>query len=74
LIEIDLQMLDNAGESISPWFTETCVIYPAHEMPGAVRLSGAAMREYVYFATAPGNDTLYVAEKKNGITSQLPVM
>ncbi|KAK9364756.1 hypothetical protein V1509DRAFT_635331, partial [Lipomyces kononenkoae] len=38
------------------------------------RLSGSAMRNFLYFATAPGNSTLYVAKKKNGIISQLPVI
>jgi hypothetical protein len=32
------------------------------------------LRNHLYFATAPGNATLFVAEKKNGIVAQLPVM
>jgi hypothetical protein len=32
------------------------------------------MRNHLYFATAPGNGTLYVAVQKNGVVRQLPVI
>lgn len=32
------------------------------------------MRRVLYFATAPGNDQLYVSVKKNGLVSQLPAV
>ena len=62
------------GTAISPWFREVAIIKPV--LPGVpdFRLSGNAMRNYFYFATAPGNTTLYVAKKKNGIVTQLPVV
>lgn len=40
----------------------------------AVRLSGKGIRDHLYFATAPGNQQLFVAQKKSGIVSQLPVV
>ncbi|PLN83983.1 hypothetical protein BDW42DRAFT_191967 [Aspergillus taichungensis] len=71
-IVIELQIVDSQGEEISPWFAEVAVIIP--EELGVVRLSGGAMRNQLYFATAPGNDTLYISRKKNGVVSQLPVV
>lgn len=37
-------------------------------------LSGETMRNHLYFATAPGNDKLYVSSKKNGVVADLPVV
>ncbi len=59
--------------ALTDWYWEQFVI----KDPGAdglsVLLSGARMRNKLYFATAPGNAKLYVAEKKNGIIKNLPV-
>lgn len=73
-ITIEIQLLMADGTAISPWFRELALI--KHVLPGvpAFRLSGNAMRDHFYFATAPGNTTLYVAKKKNGIVTQLPVV
>ena len=58
---------------LTPWFPEVAVETPIQ--PGTqYRLSGNAMRNHLYFATAPGNANLFVADKKNGITTQLPVV
>jgi hypothetical protein len=51
---------------------EVAVITPVQ--PGQYRLSGSAMRDHLFFATAPGNANLFVAQKKNGIVTQLPVV
>lgn len=59
---IELQIIDENGLQITPWFSETAII-KAEEL-GAVRLSGEAMRNYLYFATAPGNNRLYISQKK----------
>jgi hypothetical protein len=37
-------------------------------------LSGETMRNYLYFATTPGNDKLYVSQRKNAIVEGLPVV
>jgi hypothetical protein len=72
-ITIEMQIIKADGTAITPWFREVAVITPLQ--PGLqYRLSGSAMRNYLYFATAPGNANLFVAEKKNGITTQLPVV
>jgi hypothetical protein len=72
-IVIEIQITRANGTAITPWFRENAVITPLQ--PGIQdRLSGNAMRNHLYFATAPGNANLFVAEKKNGIVSQLPVV
>lgn len=73
-ITIEIQLLMADGTAISPWFRELAIIKPI--LPGAsdYRLSGNAMRNHFYFATAPGNTMLYIAKKKNGIVTQLPVV
>jgi hypothetical protein len=72
LIRIQIQLADANGMEMTPWLLETAVITPSQL--GLPRLSGLALCNSVYFATAPGNTTLYVAVKKNGIVSQLPVV
>lgn len=52
-----MQLVDANGVEITPWFIETAVITP--DQAGFHRLSGLAMRNKLYFATAPGNTTLY---------------
>jgi len=72
-IVIEMQIIKADGTAVTPWFRETTVVTPLQ--PGTqYRLSGSAMRNHLYFATAPGNANLIVAEKKNGITTQLPVV
>ena len=71
-IEIEMQITKANGTAITPWFMEVAVITPVQ--PGQYRLSGSAMRDHLFFATAPGNANLFVAQKKNGITTQLPVV
>ena len=36
------------------------------------RLSGGLMRNHFYFATAPGNEHLYIATKKHNLYRELP--
>src|SRR5271170_1886401 len=72
-VVIEMQIIKADGTAVTPWFRETAVVTPLQ--PGVqYRLSGSAMRDHLYFATAPGNTNLLVAEKKNGITTQLPVV
>ena len=73
VIDIEMQVIKVDGTAVTGWFYERAVITPP--MVGVqYRLSGYAIRNYLYFATAPGNATLYVAAKKNGIITQLPVV
>lgn len=71
-IVVEVQIVNLQGETITPWFVEVAIIVPDEQ--GLVRLSGQGMRNHLYFATAPGNGMLYVAKKKNGVVSQLPVV
>ncbi len=73
VIVIEMEIIKADGTAITPWFRENAVITPL-QAGIQDRLSGNAMRNHLYFATAPGNATLFVAEKKNGITTQLPVV
>jgi hypothetical protein len=65
-IEIQLRRADTTAAS--RWIREVAIIVPQQ----VNRLSGGRIRNHFYFATAPGNQHLYVAEKKNGIIAQLP--
>lgn len=71
-ITVEVQLLDSQGNAVSDWILEEGIVTPA--AVGATRLSGDGIRQSLYFATAPGNRHLYVAEKKNGIIEQLPVV
>ncbi|KAJ6108029.1 hypothetical protein N7523_009352 [Penicillium sp. IBT 18751x] len=53
LILVDLQILTSDFVALTPWFEEIAIVKP--DNPGDVRLSGAAMRNHLFFATAPGN-------------------
>ena len=72
-IVIETQVIKADGTAITPWFRQDAVVLPR---PSGIqyRLSGRAIRDHLYFATAPGNANLFVAQKKNGITTQLPVV
>ena len=73
VIVIEMQIVKADGTAITPWFSENAVITPL-QAGIQDRLSGNAMRNHLYFATTPGNASLFVAEKKNGIITQLPVV
>ena len=70
-IVLEFQMVDFHGEELTPWFAKLAVITPES---GVSRLPGRAIKYQLYVAAAPGNDTLYVSRKKNGIVCQLPVV
>lgn len=73
-IYIEVQLCRVDGTAASPWFHEMAVITPATPGVDQTRLSGERIRNFFYFATAPGNAMLYIAMKKNGIVSQLPAV
>jgi hypothetical protein len=72
-IVIETQIITEDGTTITPWFTQNAVILPL-QSGVQYRLSGRAIRNHLYFATAPGNTNLFVAQKKNSIVTQLPVV
>ncbi|KAI9774438.1 MAG: hypothetical protein M1839_001721 [Geoglossum umbratile] len=73
-IYVEAQVCRIDGTAASPWFVELAVVTP--DTPGVeqTRLSGERIRNFFYFATAPGNEMLYIALKKNGVMSQLPAV
>ncbi|KAL9116405.1 MAG: hypothetical protein Q9187_007070 [Circinaria calcarea] len=68
---VEMQLMKPDGTPTSRWFLEQGIATPLAGNPS--RLSGRFLRRELYFATAPGNYTLYVAQNKNGIVRQLPV-
>jgi hypothetical protein len=72
-IEIEVKVVTQDGKELTPWMLERCVVVPVQPGIPTYRLSDQGMRDYLYFAIAPGNVSLYIAQKKNGIVSQLPV-
>jgi hypothetical protein len=71
--EIEMQITKADGTAITPWFMEVAAITPL-QSGIQYRLSGSAMRDHLFFVTAPGNANLFVAQKKTGIVTQLPVV
>ena len=62
---------DGAIKALTEWMREAFVVRDWNNDRTPL-LSGMAMRQRLYFATAPGNEYLYVSVKKNGVVSQLP--
>ncbi|KAJ8098885.1 hypothetical protein POJ06DRAFT_258257 [Lipomyces tetrasporus] len=52
-IFIEMQITRADGTTVSPWFEEVAVITAAQPGVPQCRLSGNAMRNFLYFATAP---------------------
>lgn len=69
-VRIEIPITADDGVPLTPWYLEVAVVNPT----STVRLSGAGMRQHLFFATAPGNGRLYVAVTKSGVVSQLPVV
>lgn len=73
-IMVEMQLLRADHSAFTSWFVESAVVIPTVLGQNQMRLSGNGMRQILFFATSPGNATLYVAEKKSGIISQLPAI
>ena len=71
-IWVETKLVHQDGREFSNWILEDGIIMP--QTDDALRLSGRGIRKELYFATAPGNGYLYVAEAKNGIVTQLPAV
>jgi hypothetical protein len=70
ILWIQPQWRRRGGGIASDWFGERACFPPQGQ---GERLSGDEIRQEFYFATAPGNHYLYVAEKKYEIVDMLPV-
>lgn len=73
-IWVEIMVLKDGVTPLTDWIMEEGVVTPEQVGMGNQRLSGAYVRRHLYFATAPGNYQLFVAQKKNGLVSQLPVV
>lgn len=67
-LQVRLQYRD--GRDFAKWIPECGIITPGVN----ARLSGTGIREELYFAIAPGNRDLYVADTKHGLMSMLPTL
>lgn len=74
LITVEVHLVRADGSAVSPWIQEVGAITPVLQVPMQYALAGRAIRQFLYFGTAPGNADLYVAEKKNRLVTQLPVV
>ena len=71
-VVVECRVVDNKMTPLTPCYWELASVYPPNT-PGSVpRLSGVNMRRLLYFATAPGQAPLYVAQKKSNLASLLP--
>jgi hypothetical protein len=75
--KVEMQLLDIAtGTPLTNWFVEDAVIQPRPPQTGEPesRLSGAKMRQHMYFATPPRNLHLYVSNNKTGLMQTIPAV
>jgi len=71
-IVLEIQMITQDGKELTPWISEECVVVHVQPNIHTYRLSGQQMRNYLYFATSPGNISLYIAQKKKRDCSSAP--
>lgn len=73
VIVLDVQLLNREYNPIGDWFSAQAVVVPG--VPNRDKCSGMFVRKSFFTATAPNAEALlYVAEKKNGIVTHLPVL
>jgi hypothetical protein len=68
-LTVELQLRKPDTTPASDWFRESAVLVQQGNY-----LTGGRIRRHFYFATAPGNRHLFVAQKKNGLMSILPAV
>jgi hypothetical protein len=69
-IYIVAQVCDDNGSPVTGWFMEEAVL---RDFTGfETRLSGAGVRDLLYFGTAPGSSCLYMARTKFQLARILP--
>ncbi|KIN00500.1 hypothetical protein OIDMADRAFT_19556 [Oidiodendron maius Zn] len=68
-ILVQVQLVRDDNTPWSDWIDETAIV--RQPSPNVIRLSGAEIREVLYFGTAPGNHLLAVSSTKGGLTSLL---
>jgi len=68
-ILVQVRLVRDDDSPWSDWIDEYAIIKPV--VPGLPRLSGAGIRDSLYFATAPGNHVLAVSTTKGELTSLL---
>jgi len=69
IFEIEMQITDLYNNPVTDWFSENAIL--TLTQPHLNRLSGSAMRRALYFASPPGNRSLYVAKTEQGIIQQI---
>ncbi|ROW14701.1 hypothetical protein VPNG_03744 [Cytospora leucostoma] len=66
--DADNQMAAEQWLPLTPWFTENVRVVKDDR----ILLSGAKIRDHLFFATAPGNDRLLISQRKQAIIDALP--
>jgi hypothetical protein len=69
MIVVEVQLVGNGNIPWSNWIDECAIVKLA--LPGIIRLSGTGIRNKLYIATTPGNNSLAVSATKGGLTSLL---
>jgi len=67
-----MQLRKPDGTPASGWFVDEGMVTPSGQLN--TQLSSSRIWRYLYFATALEDQTLYIAQKKNGIVTQLPAV
>ncbi|KFY93683.1 hypothetical protein V498_04305, partial [Pseudogymnoascus sp. VKM F-4517 (FW-2822)] len=68
LVMVEVQLVQDDLTPWTPWIEELAIVRQVQ--PGLLRLSGAGIRERLYFGTAPGNH--FVARREAGRRSSPP--
>ena len=68
-IHVQVQLVRDDNTPWGDWIDELAIVRPPG--PNLSRLSGAGIRDVLYFGTAPGNHVLAVSATKGGLTSLL---
>lgn len=69
LVMVEVQLVQDDLTPWTPWIEELAIVRQVQ--PGLLRLSGAGIRERLYFGTAPGNHFVAVSSTKGGLPSLL---
>jgi hypothetical protein len=79
LCTVEMKLIDVNGHAITGWFIEKACVMPRDPPTSREpqtntenRLSGQEMRDYMYFATPPLNQNLYISSHKSDLYNILP--
>lgn len=71
-VPLEVRLIDQAGDMLTEWIPEEGVLTNRGSPNLPPRLSGRGIRTRLFFATAPGNNKLYVTENKTSHFRMVP--